>query len=146
MTRKATLQDLEQLTILFDSYRVFYKKQSDIKAARNFLQERLELNDSLIYVHEQEGILTGFTQLYPLFSSTRMKKLWLLNDLFVNPKYRGQGISLQLLESGKELAKKTNACGVMLETEKTNEIGNQLYPRAGFELNEGSNFYEWTTS
>ncbi|ANQ50680.1 GNAT family N-acetyltransferase [Flammeovirga sp. MY04] len=144
MTRQATLQDLEQVTTLFDGYRVFYRKESDINSARIFLKERLELNDSIIYVDEQEGVLTGFTQLYPLFSSTRMKKLWLLNDLYVDPKFRGKGISLQLLDKGKELAVESGACAVMLETEKTNNIGNQLYPRAGFTLNTESNFYEWS--
>ena len=52
--------------------------------AENFLKERLENQDSEIFVAEENGILTGFTQLYPLFSSTRMKRYWLLNDLFVN--------------------------------------------------------------
>jgi len=34
---------------------------------------------------------------------------------------------------------------MFLETEKPNLIGNKLYPKTGFELNEGSNFYEWNT-
>ena len=37
----------------------------------------------------------------------------------------------------------TQACGMFLETEKTNGIGDQLYPRVGFKLNEGYNYYEW---
>ena len=65
-----------------------------LKGAENFLKERLENQDSEIFVAEENGILTGFTQLYPLFfSSTRMKRYWLLNDLFVNENHRGKGHS-----------------------------------------------------
>jgi len=72
-----------------------------------------------------------------------MGKLWLLNDLFVNPSFRGKGVSIGLIEKAKELVRDTNACGMFLETEKSNIVGNNLYPKTGFELNEGSNFYEW---
>ena len=34
----------------------------------------------------------------------------------------------------------------MLETEKMNKIGNQLYLKTGFIQNQVSNFYEWTNS
>ncbi len=144
MIRLATLSDLPALSGLFDQYRVFYRKTPDLPAAQQFLEDRLNEKDSVIYVAALEGQLVGFTQLYPIFSSTRMRRLWLLNDLFVHPAQRGKGISLQLLEQAKNLCRDTNACGVLLETEKSNTIGNQLYPRAGFQQNEASNFYEWT--
>lgn len=144
MIRQATIADLAQLTDLFDEYRVFYKKESDKEQAKIFLKERLENSDSTIFVSEQEDEkLAGFTQLYPLFSSTRMKKLWLLNDLYVNPAYRGKGISMALINKAKELAIETNAGGLMLETAKSNEIGNNLYPKMGFELDNEHNVYSW---
>jgi len=31
-----------------------------------------------------------------------------------------------------------------LETDKTNLVGNNLYPKTGFKLNSTTNFYEWT--
>lgn len=142
--RKVEKSDLMQLSELFDGYRVFYRKESDIEGATAFLTERLEEKDSEIFVAENDGQkLAGFVQLYPLFSSTRMKKLWLLNDLYVNPEYRGQQVSKMLIERGKQLVKETAACGMFLETEKSNLIGNNLYPKTGFKLNEGSNYYEW---
>lgn len=143
-TRKATLQDLEQLAGLFDQYRIFYHKDSDIPAAEKFLKERIENKDSEIFVAENKGKLVGFVQLYPLFSSTRMKRYWLLNDLYVNENFRGKGFSKQLIEESKELAKSTGAAGILLETGKSNDIGNQLYPSCGFEIYDEVNFYEWT--
>lgn len=143
--RPCQIDDLDLIVPLFDAYRIFYRKKSDIKGARNFLRERLTKEDSIIFVaEEKKDCLVGFTQLYPLFSSTRMKKLWLLNDLYVDPDYRGQGISKLLIEKAKQLVRSTDACGLLLETEKTNTIGNQLYPTTGFELNDSSNYYEWT--
>lgn len=142
--RPAIISDLDQLTSLFEGYRTFYRKASEPMAARKFISDRLENSDSKIFVCENpEGQLTGFVQLYPIFSSTRMKRLWLLNDLFVRPDTRGQGISKKLITRAKQLATETNAAGLLLETEVSNRIGNQLYPKTGFKLIEGSNFYEW---
>ena len=139
--------DLEQLAKLFDGYRVFYKKNSDLNGAKNFLAERIENEDSKIYVCEtNEGKLVGFVQLYPLFSSTRMQKLWLLNDLFVSPEFRGKKISIKLIDRAKKLVKESSACAMFLETGKSNLIGNNLYPKTGFKLNQDSNFYEWNKS
>ncbi|WP_313000035.1 GNAT family N-acetyltransferase [Chryseobacterium gleum] len=143
-SRKAVVSDLPQLAELFDQYRVFYHKSSDIPAATNFLQERLERKDSEIFVAEENGKLTGFVQLYPIFSSTRMQRYWLLNDLYINEKHRGKGYSKELIEASKELCRSSNACGILLETGKSNDIGNQLYPACGFELYDSVNFYEWT--
>jgi GNAT superfamily N-acetyltransferase len=141
--RPATINDLPQLSTLFDQYRVWYRKTSDIETAKTFLKERMENSESVIYIAEEENELIGFTQLYPQFSSTRMKRSWLLNDLFVKQEHRERGISKQLIAMAKQLAIKTNAAGLLLETEKTNTVGNKLYPATGFNLYDSSNFYWW---
>ena len=143
MIRAARTEDLEQIARLFNDYRVWYRKEPDLPGAAQFIKSRLLQNDSVIYVSEDNGILNGFTQLYPLFSSTRMRKSWLLNDLFVSPDFRGKGISKALLDAAKKHCIDTDAAGLLLETEKTNRIGNQLYPAAGFELYDETNFYWW---
>lgn len=143
-TRKANLDDLDQLSELFDQYRTCYNKSSDVAGAKVFLKSRLDNGDSKIFVAVDNGKLVGFTQLYPLFSSTRMKNYWLLNDLFVNEDHRGNGHSKALIEEAKNLCRSNNACGILLETDKTNDIGNQLYPATGFDHYTHANFYEWT--
>tara|TARA_B110000967_G_scaffold92675_1_gene95292 strand:- start:1905 stop:2351 length:447 start_codon:yes stop_codon:yes gene_type:complete len=142
--RNAIPKDLNQLTELFDAYRMFYRKATDLESAKTFLKERISNKDSEIFVAETtENKLVGFVQLYPLFSSTRMKKFWLLNDLFVHPESRGKGVSIGLIEKAKAMVVESKACGMFLETEKSNLIGNKLYPKTGFELNTACNFYEW---
>ena len=142
--RKATSKDVEHLSELFNAYRMFYQKASAIQSAKTFLEDRISNKDSEIFVAQNTtNKLVGFLQLYPLFSSTRMKKFWLLNDLFVHPEFRGNGISIGLIQKAKDLVLESNACGMYLETEKSNLIGNHLYPKTGFELNTSVNFYEW---
>lgn len=141
--RKAKSADLQAVASLFDSYRVWYGKVPDLEGALGFICERFNNKDSEIYICENEESLVGFVQLYPLFSSTRMKKLWLLNDLYVKEKYRGMGIASKLIEEVKTLVRRSGACAMFLETDKTNAIGNELYPKTGFQLNEISNYYEW---
>jgi GNAT superfamily N-acetyltransferase len=141
--RIAGLLDLPQLVELFELYRIFYKREPDRKKAEEFLRARIKGQDSTIYVAVAEERLLGFMQLYPQFSSTRMKKSWLLNDLFVLPEFRGRGISKELIGRAFQLAKDTDAAGVLLETEATNSIGNHLYPSMGFSRCEKNNFYWW---
>jgi ribosomal protein S18 acetylase RimI-like enzyme len=142
--RKATSKDVEHLSELFNAYRMFYQKTSAIQSAKTFLEDRISNKDSEIFVAQNTtNKLVGFVQLYPLFSSTRMKKFWLLNDLFVHPEFRGNGISIELIQKAKDLVFESKACGMYLETEKSNLIGNHLYPKTGFELNTSVNFYKW---
>ena len=141
--REALVGDINQLAHLFDLYRIFYKKVSDHNAAREFLIERLQKKDSVIFVAVEAAELVGFTQLYPLFSSLAMKPAWILNDLYVLAEWRGRGVARQLLDKAKELARETGASGIQLETEKTNEQGNHLYPAAGFLPYDLNNFYWW---
>ena len=141
--RPAIINDVNSLVALFEGYRNFYKQIAAPEKARLFLTNRLTQKDSVIYVAEIGSVLVGFVQLYPLFSSTRMEPMWLLNDLFVDEDYRSRGIAVQLIEAAKVHCKQTKACGLLLETAKTNIIGNQLYPKTGFELDTDHNYYWW---
>jgi ribosomal protein S18 acetylase RimI-like enzyme len=144
MIREATIHDISQLAILFNAYRLFYEKESDITGAEQFLHERIRNKESVIYIaFDNDNTIAGFVQLYPLFSSTRMKRLWLLNDLYVNATCRGKGYGEALLDKAKEFAKNTNACELLLETAKTNIIANNLYIKNEWVADEDHNYYSW---
>lgn len=71
---KATLNELDTVSELFDLYRVFYNQKPNIEDAKKFLSERIINNDSEIYLainDKDEGM--GFVQLFPKFSSVSMK-------------------------------------------------------------------------
>ena len=95
--REAKLSDLKNLSFLFNSYRMFYGKKFDLKVAEEFLRSRIQKKDSKIFVCDFNNELSGFVQLYPLFSSTRVSKYWLLNDLYVDVNKRGKGFSMLVI-------------------------------------------------
>lgn len=134
---------LLQLAQLFDHYRVFYRKNSNLKAAISFLKQRMIHQDSVIFIAQEQEKIIGFTQLYPLFSSINLNRIWLLNDLYVLPKWRGQKISKLLIKAAQRHCLKTKAHSISLETEKSNKIGNLLYPKMGFVLDQEHNYYQW---
>ncbi|WP_316776886.1 GNAT family N-acetyltransferase [Pedobacter antarcticus] len=141
--RKASLEDLDEIAVLFDLYRIFYRQDSDIEKSKVFLKERFLNSESDIFLAVVDGKAVGFVQLYKLFHYTKLQKQWLLSDLFVHPDYRGKRLSVALIERCKKWCEETDACGLMLETEKTNDTGNRLYPRTGFIYDGLHNYYHW---
>jgi GNAT superfamily N-acetyltransferase len=138
---RATLDHLDLLAPLFDGYRQFYRQPGDLESARRFLFERLDNDDSVLFLalHDQRGV--GFTQLYPAFSSVSMRRLWLLNDLFVDPTARGLGVGETLLIRAQAWALETNAKGLVLETEVTNTTAQHLYEKLGWQREPTSYHY-----
>jgi ribosomal protein S18 acetylase RimI-like enzyme len=133
---------------LFNEYRIFYNQESNIELATNFIQTRLDNNESIIFVafiHNHDEIISaGFTQLYPLYSSVRAVKNWILNDLYVDANYRKQGFGKKLIKAAMEFAKENNAGFVQLETGTDNYSAQKLYETIGFKKHnphEGSIVY-----
>jgi GNAT superfamily N-acetyltransferase len=141
----AKIHHVQELVLLFEAYRTFYKKETNLLKANQFLEDRITNKESFIFIalNEAEKIV-GFVQLYPMFSSTRLDKFLILNDLFVVVNFRGNGISRLLLERSKAFAKDYNALELVLETQKSNAIGNKLYSQEHFELDTQHNYYSWT--
>ncbi|WP_339699745.1 GNAT family N-acetyltransferase [uncultured Marixanthomonas sp.] len=133
---KATEQQLDQLVPLFNGYRIFYKQPDNSEKAKAFLKERFRQNDSVIFMAfslDDEAI--GFTQLYPIFSSVRGKRAYILNDLFVSEKSRGMGTGEALLKQAVAYAKQENCIGLSLETEIDNPA-QHLYEKMGWVKDE----------
>lgn len=146
LIKQATLADLDESATLFNLYRIFYRQESDLEKGKDFLRERFINNESTIFLVVVDNQAVGFVQLYKLFHYTKLAKQWLLSDLYVHPDFRGQGLSIALIDRSKLWCEETNACGLMLETEKTNDVGNNLYPRCGFEHDGLHNYYHWWRS
>ncbi len=138
--RRANANDLDALAPLFDAYRQFYEQPSDVAGARVFLTERHANNESVLLIAERDGAAIGFVQLYPIFSSVRMGRVWTLNDLYVVPDARRHGVARALLETSCEFARETGALGLQLETGKDNLAAQKLYRDAGWELETNLHF------
>lgn len=129
---RATAKDVERVAPLFDSYRQFYKQKADMAAARTFIAERLQRDESVIFLALDGDKPVGFVQLYPCFSSTAMKRMWILNDLFVTPEARRGGAAKALMERARQWAVETKADGLWLETAVDNHPAQRLYERLGW--------------
>ncbi|OGS05524.1 MAG: hypothetical protein A3G41_07490 [Elusimicrobia bacterium RIFCSPLOWO2_12_FULL_59_9] len=130
--RKAGPRDAKILAPLFDAYRRFYRQPSDVRAAERFLRRRLSRKESVVFWVRQGGGALGFAQLYPTFSSITLKRLWILNDLYVLPDGRRQGVAIQLMARARRLALDTGAEGLYLETAAGNRKARRLYEKLGW--------------
>jgi ribosomal protein S18 acetylase RimI-like enzyme len=133
---QANENHLQELVPLFDAYRQFYLEPPDPEGARLFLSERLDRNESVILLGTQDGHPLGFVQLYPSFTSTKMRRLWILNDLFVSPAARMRGVGQALLREARQYASKTDAEGLTLETWRTNVKAQRLYEKMGWKRDD----------
>ena len=138
--RRAKKKDIEQLSVLLDKYRIFYKQKSDVDSARSFLKKRMKRKESVIFVAEERKDLVGFTQLFPIFSSVSMQRTWLLNDLYVNEKSRGMGAATGLLNAAKDFGAETNSKWLLLQTAADNFTAQRVYEKNGW-IKETDFFY-----
>jgi ribosomal protein S18 acetylase RimI-like enzyme len=135
-TLQVTLEHLDDLVPLFDAYRVFYQQPSDLTAAREYLQARLEQNECTVFLAYDQTRAVGFTLLYNTFTSVVLKPLVILNDLYVIPEARGSRIGERLIERGAAHAKLVGAVFLRLRTAQDNLSGQKLYERVGFVKDE----------
>jgi GNAT superfamily N-acetyltransferase len=143
--REATILDLDRLAPLFDAYRQFYRKPGDLELARRFLRDRLENGQSAIFLTLMpDGSAAGFTQLYPSFSSASAARIFILNDLFVDPQYRRMGAGAALLAAARAFAEAAGAVRPTLSTEVTNESAQALYEACGW--TRQTHFYVYNLS
>jgi GNAT superfamily N-acetyltransferase len=130
--RRAERRDLDQVASLFDVYRQFYGRTPDVVGARSFLAERFQKGDSVIFVAKSAEVCTGFTQLFPSHSSVSMRRVWILNDLFVVPAYRRTGVASALIGAAVELGRRDGAARLELATASDNAAAQALYESLGW--------------
>ena len=134
IVRQATVADLDAIVPLFDAYRQFYGQPPDTALARAFLLERFQHNQSVIFIaQEQDRSTIGFTQLYPSFSSARVKRIFILNDLFVVPAARRRRVGHLLLQAAADFGRTVGAARLTLSTALTNVSAQSLYEAAGWQ-------------
>jgi ribosomal protein S18 acetylase RimI-like enzyme len=131
-TRVATLADLDAVARLFDAYRQFYERAPDRQLARQFIQERMQNNQSAILLALADGQAVGFCQLYPSFCSVEAKPIYVLYDLYVAADARRSGAAKALLLAAEELAARNGKSRMDLSTARTNKVAQSLYEALGW--------------
>jgi ribosomal protein S18 acetylase RimI-like enzyme len=136
--RRASLADLGLVAPLFDGYRQFYGKPSDLSLAEAFMRERIERDESVVFlaIDAAGGEGLGFVQLYPAFSSVSARPIWILNDLYVIPAARKRGIGGALMAEAGRHGRSTGAARLVLSTATDNRTAQSLYESQGFRRDE----------
>lgn len=139
---RADLAELDTLATLFDAYRRFYGQPAELHGARTFLGNRLENHESVIFLARLDGTPAGLTQLYPIFSSVRMRRAWLLNDLYVAESARKHGVGHALLDAARRHGEATGAHELVLQTTRDNAPAQALYAKSGWRRQDDFYWYD----
>ena len=133
--------DFEKIGEVFNLYRQFYEKESNIEACRNYIYERLINNEAQIFYIENEKECMGITQLYTTFDSLELSKKIILYDLYVRSEYRNKGIGRMLMNAAKSFAEKKGVTSIELSTSINNKNAQSLYE--SLEYQRDTEFYDY---
>ena len=124
---RATKEHYKDVGALFDLYRQFYKYKTNLKASTKYIKDRINQNESFIFICFYKKEPAGFVQLYETFDSLNINKKLILYDLYVDKKYRKNGIGRKLMDQAKKLAKYKKIQNIELSTAKNNKKAQSLY-------------------
>ena len=130
------LDDIDALMPLIVGYRVFYKREPMPEESRTYLRARFAAGDYVGFLARVDGAPAGFAILSPTFSTGFMKRIWLLNDIFVEPSLRKAGVGAALMKRVEEFARETGAGRLDLFTARDNKTAQSVYERAGWVRDE----------
>ena len=123
--------NFEDLLQLVEAYQRFYQvRDIDPDRNRTFFERFIDCPEEgaqfLCYLGERPA---GFTTLYFPYSSTRAATIALMNDLYVEPEQRGQGIGHALIEKARETARARGYEQLSWMTAADNGRAQRLYDR-----------------
>ena len=130
MIREIQLKDKEQWEKLYRGYATFYKAEMNEKILQTVWKW---LNDSN---HELKGIgyeandkLVGLAHYRKLLRPLQGKYIGYLDDIFVDPEYRGQKIGEKLLNKIKAISKANDWNLVRWQTDEDNLRAKKVYDK-----------------
>lgn len=130
--RQAFFSGIEELSTIFDQYRVVQGKQIDLSAACSFLKARFSHGESIVFIAFENSTPLGFAQLYPSYSSIALARVFILNDLFVHENGRRKGTASKLLAALESYSWAHAAARVTLNVAIDNVTGQELYEARGW--------------
>lgn len=132
--RKVNEGDVDQLIPLMYQYIVdFYQRPRPAeKDVRELIHQLLNQPSAGVqFVAESEGKLIGFSTLYFTFSTTRVKKIAILNDLFVSSDARGKKVGEGLFKKSLAFTKENGYAVMSWQTAHDNYLAQSLYEKMG---------------
>ena len=141
MIRKLERKDKKNWIKLYCGYAKFYKVPMNQKILDNlwvWIHDENHVVNAICY--ELEGKIVGITHYRTMPRPIKGKYIGFLDDLFVEPEFRGQKIAQKLISHLKSLSKANNWQGIRWTTHSSNKNAKKLYDKiannTGFELYE----------
>jgi GNAT superfamily N-acetyltransferase len=98
----------------------------------HLIEELKKRNNAVILLAWDETIPVGLLISFEAFSTFYAKPIINIHDLVVIKKYRGKGISIQLLKELETVAKERGCCKMTLEVLEGNVRAQDVYKGFGF--------------
>ena len=130
MIREIQSKDKEQWENLYRDYADFYKVEMNAKILKtvwNWLHDKNHEVSGLVY--EVDGNIVGFAHYRKMPSPLRGKEICFLDDLFIEPKYRGKKIGEKILNELKKVSKSKGWDLIRWITHDDNLRAKALYDR-----------------
>lgn len=126
---------IDELLPLIAAYQRFYEvEEIDDERNRAFFSRFLApSDDGMLLGAWQDGELCGYACLYWHFTSLVPAETVLMNDLYVSPEARGQGVGRALIEASAAVARERDAHHLEWATAPDNETAQRLYDSTGAE-------------
>jgi GNAT superfamily N-acetyltransferase len=133
-----TSTQIDALLPLIAAYQRFYEAEEiDDERNRAFFSRFLApSDDGMLLGAWRDGELLGYACLYWSFTSTVPAETVLMNDLYVVPETRSQGVGRALIEASAAIARKRGAERLEWMTAPDNETAQRLYDSTGAERSE----------
>lgn len=131
--RRVTRDDRSEIIRLMKGYLDFYERPYPEDSKLHALLDTLERQPErgLQFIAEVEGQAVGFATLYSTFSSLRAQEAMVMNDLFVDPQYRGTGAGHALFEACKQFVRENGYAFMEWVTAQDNHLAQRFYDRQG---------------
>ena len=141
MIRKLEQKDKENWAQLYNSYADFYKAPMNtviLDTVWLWIHDKNHVVNGICF--ELESKIVGIAHYRSMPRPLKGQYVGFLDDLFVEPNYRGQKIAQKLIKYLKSLSKDNNWCGIRWTTHSSNENAKKLYDKIG--NNTGFDLYE----
>jgi GNAT superfamily N-acetyltransferase len=126
---------MDELLPLIAAYQRFYEvEEVDDERNRAFFSRFIAPSeDGMLLGARHDGELLGYVCLYWSFTSLVPAETVLMNDLYVSPEARSQGIGRALIEASATIGRERGAQRLEWMTQADNETAQRLYDSTGAE-------------
>ena len=141
MIRKLEQKDKENWTKLYNGYADFYKVPMNtgiLDTLWSWIQD--ENHDVKAICFELERQIIGIAHYRTMPRPIKGQYIGFLDDLFVEPEFRGQKIAQKMISYLKSMSKANNWNGIRWITHSSNKTAKILYDKIG--KNTGFELYE----